>query len=117
MRVRDYMSGLTRRADALPLAGESQFVNATVGFIDSAGIVAAVIDTLLVHVGDVNVTVGTSFDINRPKPGIIRLEHSFNVFRFERRLIRLEVLRTTCPCSGSMPNNSPRNRSGRVFSS
>ena len=58
---------------------------------------AAVIDTLLVHVRHVNVTVWTSLDINGTKPGIIRLEHSFNVFRFERGLIRLEVAQDDLP--------------------
>ena len=52
---------------------------------------AAVVDALFVHVGDVDVTVGARFDIDRAKPRIIGLQDSFDVFRFKRRLLRLEV--------------------------
>ncbi len=57
----------------------------------------AVVDALFIHIGDVDVAIRASLDIDRSKPGIIRLEDSFDVRSLKRRLIRLEIAQHHLP--------------------
>ena len=51
-----------------------QAVDTAVRPVDPAGVVAAVIDSLFVHVRHVNAAIGADLDVDRPEPLVVSLD-------------------------------------------
>ena len=68
-----------------------QSVDAAVGSVDAAGVVAAVVDALFVEVGDVDAAVRAGFDVDWSEPLVVGFYDSADVASLKRRLVRLEV--------------------------
>ena len=60
-----------------------QPVNAAVGTVDAASVVAAVVDTLLVEIGHVNAAVRAGFDVDRAEPLVAGFDNPADVARLE----------------------------------
>lgn len=75
--------------------GES--IDASAGFVNTSGIVAAVIDALFVEIGDIDGAIGAGLDIDGAEPGVVSFEYTFDVFGFEGGLPGTDIAEDDLP--------------------